>query len=62
MSDGSSDAHAICELHNELESAAFDLRDAIKKAIEGHRGWSVNVESIVNETLEGSGFKLVKTR
>lgn len=51
MSGGQHDMRAVGEIGSAVEDAAYELRDAIKKAVEGHRGFSVNVESIVNEIL-----------
>ncbi len=58
MSDGMSDANAVGRIARELEHSAIDLRRAIKRAEEGHRGLTVSVIATVNEHLKGSGYRL----
>jgi len=58
MSDGMSDSRAVGEIGSKLERAALELRIAIRRAEEGHRGLTVDILATVNEVLEGTGFEL----
>ena len=58
MSDGMSDANAVGRIARDLEHAAIDLRFAIKRADEGHRGLTVSIIDTVNEHLRGTGYRL----
>lgn len=62
MSSGPADAAATDRLAFELEEAAYNLRDAIKKAENGHRGWSVAVEAHVAPILREAGYRFIKVR
>lgn len=62
MSDGISDSNALSALHNKVEFAAMDLRDALEAADEGHRGMTVRTLDIVNTVLRDCGYRLVKER
>ncbi len=62
MSGGQQEAAALGEMATKLREAAYELRDAIKKAEDGHRGWGVPVEPTVNEILLPSGWKLVRAQ
>lgn len=57
MSDGMSDANAVGRLGERLESAAYDLREAIEAAENGHRGIAIDVLATVNEVLQKFGLK-----
>ena len=58
MSDGMSDANALGGIAQELRFAAIDLRNAIERASDGHRGLTVAVMETVNEFLRGTGYQL----
>lgn len=60
MSDGPSDANALGEQAWNLENKAYDLLVAIRAV--GRRGWTFDIEEVVNEVLKGSGYKLVKEK
>lgn len=60
MSGGMEDASAIGELATELREAAYQMRDAIKAANAGHRGWAIDSQHEVNEILLPSGWKIVR--
>lgn len=62
MSSGPSDARREGELIDAVFAAAFDLKEAIKKARGGHRGMCFSVHQImaeVNPCLSETEFKLV---
>jgi hypothetical protein len=54
------DAAAMGRLAGKLMDKAYDLRDAIEAAQEGHRGHSIDVEHEVNKILLPTGWKLVR--
>ena len=58
MSDGLSDTAALDRLAAEVREAAFQLRDAVRRAEHGHRGLYFAVEPVVNEILAGAGYEL----
>lgn len=62
MSGGMEDASAMSELSKELIDAAYEMRDAVKAAEEGHRGMSIDIEATVNELLLPIGWKLVRAK
>ena len=58
MSDGMSDANAIGRLALNLEAAASELGEAIRKAKEGRRGLEICIADTVNDFLKGTGYRL----
>ena len=60
MSGGMEDANAVGRLGVKLREAAYQMRDAIKEAEEGHRGLTVDVLSEVNEIMLPCGWKVVR--
>lgn len=54
MSDGMRDATALGQLAQKLEEATYELRDAIKAAEEGHRGYMVDIQATINCVLARS--------
>ena len=59
MSSGPEDAHAVGEIGNKVYMAALDLKIAIGRAKQGHRGLTVDILEMVNEELQGTGYRLV---
>lgn len=62
MSDGMSDSRALGSIAGELERAAHQLRAAIQRANDGHRGMSIDVEETVNEILVGTYYRVERKR
>lgn len=62
MSGGQSDFNAVNDLGTELEETAYQLRDAIQKTVEGHRGLTVDVLSVVNPILSRTGYRMYKDK
>lgn len=65
MSSGQHDANAEGQLIEDVWCTAYDLRQTIERAKEGHRGMCASDEQIlreVNSALRDSGFRLVKTK
>ena len=60
MNDDMNYARTLRDLHEEIEFAASELRAALESAEAGHRGVTVDVAGIINEELEGTGYRLVK--
>ena len=65
MSSGSHDANAEGRLIENVWCAAYDLRKAIERALEGHRGMAASDAQIIREIesgLRGCGFRVIKER
>lgn len=63
MSDGMSDSKALGKLEADLREAAYVLRDALRAAEEGHRGWTVGgYAQLVNAVLAPDGWEVRRTR
>lgn len=63
MSSGPSDANAEASLIEAVWDAAYDLRAAIQRAKEGHRGACASDAQILREANDGlasSDYRLVK--
>lgn len=59
MSDGMSDGRAVGRLADDLDLAAYELRDALKACEAGHRGLTVpGIADRVNDILKDAGFEI----
>lgn len=65
MSSGPSDANAEGTLIENVWAAAYDLKQAIDKAKQGHRGMCASDAQLlreINNGLRSSGFRVVVDR
>ena len=60
MSGGMEDASATGRLAERLEEAAYVLRDRIRAAEEGHRGYAISVVAHVSGILREVGYEIVR--
>ena len=63
MSSGSHDANAEGSLIEDVWCTAYDLRKAIERAKEGHRGMCASDAQLlreINNALRSSGFRVIK--